>query len=179
MKATQEEIAKVLDDAIASMKADVARITEKIQFVCEMHWRCCKVGVMPTIDYCGISFQNCERDEVLAVMKAFGGKWDKSPHYSGQGIDYTQWLYDYKRRLEISNAKPPASCQVVEEEVEIPAQPARMEKRFKLQCVKPIEGETTPLPVPDPSQVQSVTDSPVVEIEDESAAVETTTESTA
>jgi hypothetical protein len=161
MKATPEEIAAYLDKEIESLKRDAQRIQDRIAFICQHHWRCCKVGVMPNVIYSGLEFQNCERTEAFAVMKAFGGKWDKSPNYTGQGIDYDQWFPNgdnpYGARITVSNAKPPPSCQVVEEIVGVPAQPARFEKKYKLQCAKPLEGTDTTLPVPtDPSQVQSV-----------------------
>jgi len=165
MKATPEEIAKVLDREIESLRHRISELTERIQFITSHHWRICKVGVMPSVTYGGIEFDNCERDEALAVMKAFGGKWDKSPNYQGKGIDYRQHTEDFERRITISNAKPPPSCQVVEEEVLIEAQPARMEKRFKLQCVKPVKGETASLPTPEPPQVQSVTEITLEEVE--------------
>lgn len=177
MKATPEDIAKCLDDAIAQYKADIQRITDKIQFICEHHWRICKIGVMPSPSYNGIDFDSCERDEALAIMKAFGGKWDKSPNYTGKGIDYTQYFADYSRRIQISNAKPPASCEIVEEDVIIPAQPERKRKKFTLKCKKPVEGETATLPVPELGQVQSVEEITPQEIENGSESVESTEDS--
>ena len=80
-------------------------------------------------------FNSLTHDEILLVMKAFpAGDWEKSPcGGAGITIDYNT-VFD-GMRVRCWNGQPPPSCRIVEEEVEIPAQPARKEIVRKMVCV--------------------------------------------
>lgn len=82
-----------------------------------------------------VDFNNLNRTETVALITHMKfGKWDKSPSaYEGK-IDYVNQTAIPDVKLRIWGAEPPPSCKLVETEVEIPAQPARMEKRITLQC---------------------------------------------
>lgn len=96
-------------------------------------------------DCCGFwsgaeyNLSDLNRENTLAVIKHFGGKWDKS---------YRQDKADYTRRSEIGDplppmcifgGTPPETCRIVVEEVEIPAQ--KIMKR-RLVCTQAEEVTT-------------------------------------
>lgn len=86
---------------------------------------------------CGwIDFDNPTREQALEVIKAFPGTWDKQQSSGSTPqaplLDYAK--YDNGVRIRLYAAPPPPSCRLVEEEYEVPAVPARKEKRMKLVC---------------------------------------------
>ena len=90
-------------------------------------------GIVPSLQGYGIDFDNLKREQVLLVIKVLAvGKWEKSPNYSGTTLDYSNVQDGFN--IRIWGAEPPASCQLIEEEYEEPAQPAKISKRFRLVC---------------------------------------------
>lgn len=89
------------------------------------------------IDFNGPSRKDVEK--LMYFLRA--GKWEKTP--CGETFNYEtvdEYLPGWKLRLWC--AEPPGSCKVIEEEVDIPAQPARKEIRKRLEC-KPASTENT------------------------------------
>lgn len=86
-------------------------------------------------------------EEVMNVIQIFPGKWDKE--LNGERINYI----NREAKVRCYAGQPPPSCRLVEVEVEIPPQPARKEKRFKLVCK---EEQTDPSQTPEPDGSQSV-----------------------
>ena len=84
-------------------------------------------------------------DEIIKVIQIFPGKWDKE--LNGARINYI----NREAKVRCYAGEPPPSCRLVEEEIEIPPQPARKEKRFRLVC-KDETAAPTPTPEPDASQ---------------------------
>lgn len=80
-----------------------------------------------------IDFDRLTHPDVVRVLQAVGGKWDKSITAScSEAIDYTQKVNGITIRLWAG--EPPPNCKIVEEQVEIPAQPARIELKRVLRC---------------------------------------------
>lgn len=93
------------------------------------------------IDINGPSRKDVEK--TLMFLRA--GKWEKEKHYDGEKIDYTSINEIVPGfRLRMWGADPPGTCRVIEEEVEIPAQPARIEKRKRIVC-KEFQTPETPI----------------------------------
>jgi|SRR5260221_11597139 len=89
-------------------------------------------------NYSSIDIDRPTREQVLAVIQAIPGKWEKEPTQSfGGALNYSLKVDGYTLRLWA--APPPPSCRLIEEEVEIPAQAARMEKRMRLECAPETE----------------------------------------
>lgn len=92
-----------------------------------------EAGLTPRLAGTDIDFDNLKREQVLKVIEVLRvGKWEKSPNYSGKALDYTNVQDGFNVRLW--GAQPPNSCQLIEEEVELPPEPARKVKKFKLVC---------------------------------------------
>jgi len=95
-----------------------------------------------TLSVCGntIDFDNPSRldvEKLLIHLK--GGKWDKQPGCAEAKVNYEtreEFLPGFKVRLW--SAPPPRTCRIVEEEIEVPAQPARKEIRKRLVCSEPL-----------------------------------------
>ena len=79
-----------------------------------------------------IDFDRLEHQQVLEVVKLFGGKWDKNINGDNQSIDYVADVEGQKVRCW--SGKPPPQCQIVEIEVEMPAIPAHKETVRKIVC---------------------------------------------
>lgn len=81
----------------------------------------------------GLDYDNLSHEDVMRVIKAVGGKWDKAiSQAGGNRIDYTTEVDGYQLRCWAG--KPPETCKLVEKTRVIPAQPEREEKYFELVC---------------------------------------------
>lgn len=83
-----------------------------------------------------IDFDNLSHEQVMEVIKAFPGRWKKEPnqgrvHYSIvlRNASKTSELYEIVIRCY--NGEPPPNCQIVYEDVHVPAQ---IVKRAKMVC---------------------------------------------
>ena len=76
------------------------------------------------------------RDVEKCLYFLKGQKWDKTENRADSGrlnyITRNEFIDGYRVRLWC--ADPPATCRLVEEQVEVPAQPARKEIRKRLVC---------------------------------------------
>jgi len=79
--------------------------------------------------------------EDLQLFMTLAPLWTKTT--SGDLISYEATIYGVEFHLRAHEAALPDTCKLVEEEVDIPAQPARKEKRMVVKCNKPSE-ETQP-----------------------------------
>jgi hypothetical protein len=80
-----------------------------------------------------IDFDRLTHEQVISVIKALGGKWDKTPDDVGDRINYQTTINGITIRMW--QGEPPPNCKIVEYCEEVPAQPARMVTKRKLQCV--------------------------------------------
>ncbi len=81
-----------------------------------------------------LDFDNLEHADILRVIKAIGGKWDKQPlDYQGEPrVNYVGELDGIQIRCWAG--KPPPSCKIIEVDEDVPAQPATTRKVKKLVC---------------------------------------------
>jgi len=81
-----------------------------------------------------IDFDTLSHPEIIRVIQAFPGTWVKKPsnESSGTRIDYETEFDGMKLRCWAG--EPPPSCKIVEETVEVPAQPASTRTVRKLVC---------------------------------------------
>jgi len=81
-----------------------------------------------------IDFDKLSHPEIIRVIQTFPGAWNKTPssESSGTRIDYVSEFDGMKIRCWAG--EPPPSCKIVEETVEVPAQPATTKTVRKLVC---------------------------------------------
>lgn len=79
-----------------------------------------------------IDFDTLSHPEVIRVIKAIGGKWDKTPSGQCARIDYQTEVQG--QIIRCWAGEPPPNCKIVEVDEIIPAQPERIEKKRKLVC---------------------------------------------
>jgi hypothetical protein len=94
----------------------------------------------PTIDAGAyfLDFEQLTHAEVIEIIQKLPGAWDKNEN--GARIDYIRREpLNCGVKLRIWAGEPPPSCRIIEEEVEIPAVPARKELRKKLVCKEATE----------------------------------------
>lgn len=99
------------------------------------------LSIAPAL-YChGLDFDHATREQVLEVIKAFPGVWDKKIN----GTDATKM--DYERRAQ-DKGEPrvriwcgalPPSCKIVEEWVDLPPQPATRVLKKVVKCSEKVE----------------------------------------
>jgi len=80
-----------------------------------------------------IDFDHLTHDKIIEVIKAIGGKWDKTPSGVDGRIDYKTEVNGVTIRMFAG--EPPPNCKIVEYLEEVPAQPARTVTKRKLQCL--------------------------------------------
>jgi hypothetical protein len=90
-----------------------------------------------------LDFDRLERPDVLRVIKAFPGRWNKTSSYDGR-INYTLEEPHAELTLRLWGAEAPDSC-VIEERVEYVHVPARTERRVTrtLKCPEPTEADAS------------------------------------
>lgn len=81
-----------------------------------------------------IDWNSLSHDQVMKVVIAFGGRWERKPN--GDRINYSKLVDGIM--LRCYQGQPPPNCQIVYEEYEIPAQPAKTGRRAKMVC-KPVD----------------------------------------
>ena len=81
----------------------------------------------------GVDFNYPNHEQTMALMKALGLKrWEKEVSHSGGKIDYTAYWRSVKVRIYGSDPAP--NCKIIEELVEMPAQPAYTTKKYTVVC---------------------------------------------
>lgn len=80
-----------------------------------------------------IDFDRLTHDDVVKVLKALGGKWDKEVNSAESSrVDYSTKIDGLKVRLWAG--EPPPNCKIVEVQEEIPAVPATTRTVRRLVC---------------------------------------------
>lgn len=84
----------------------------------------------------GIDFDNLPHSDVMKVVKAFPGKWEKklSPLSGVPRIDYE--ITDEGFKIRCWKGEPPPSCKLVKKTVQVPEQiiPAHEQETVELVC---------------------------------------------
>lgn len=90
------------------------------------------------VSFCGhiLDFDNLNHAQVIQVLKAFGGKWDKTLN-GGDRVDYRQQVDGVDVRCY--RGEPPPNCQIIETTEIVPAQPETTRKVRKLVCKEVID----------------------------------------
>jgi hypothetical protein len=81
-----------------------------------------------------VDYDGLKRPELLKLMKAFGGKWTKTPSYDGGHLTYTRTEAIGGRTVRLSG-EPPSSCKIIEtiKWVKVPAKREKIVTR-KVVC---------------------------------------------
>jgi hypothetical protein len=110
-----------------------------------------KLEQLPNADFiesydgnCYFDFNYLPHDQVMKVVTTLAcGRWKREP--VGERINYSCEVRD-KIFVRCYQGQPPPNCQIVYEEVEVPARPARTERRAKMVC-RPVEHALPAQPV--------------------------------
>jgi hypothetical protein len=87
----------------------------------------------PTLYGQQIDFDHLPHEDVMKVVQAIPGKWNKTPAPSGARINYELETGGVKFRCY--EGEPPPNCKIVEVLETVPAQPERTVTVRRLQCV--------------------------------------------
>lgn len=78
-----------------------------------------------------IDFDHLPHAKIISLIKALGGKWDKTPNGEGR-INYETEIDGIKVRCY--NGEPPPNCKIVEELQTVPAVPEHTITVRRLVC---------------------------------------------
>lgn len=99
-----------------------------------------ETGINPSICNELIDFDFLEHEDIIKVIRHFGGKWKKE--YAGGRVDYETTVGGIRMRCFHGN--PPPNCKVVEYEETVPEHvvPAQIVKKKRLQCTESVTPQT-------------------------------------
>ncbi len=124
-----------VDTAIAEAKRRVKDEISKLRFLRKHRAKLAALDAKPTFSGDRLDFDNLPHEKVIAVVKAIGGKWSKTP------ADLNRIHYESKEefdgfRVRCWQGEPPPSCKIIEVEEHIPEQiiPASVRKVKKMVC---------------------------------------------
>ena len=126
-----------IEENITMLKGQIRDIGKKLQFLRKLK---ATVGEIPGVSAASpsgyIDFDHLEHEDVIKVIRGFGGKWNKEVSSVRPGtVNYERQDTIDGLRLRCWGGKPPPSCKLVEVEEIIPAQPARVVKKLKMVCI--------------------------------------------
>lgn len=108
------------DSSIKTWQDKIDRITLTKNFIIDHRETLERFSGHSTIFDCQIDFDYVDRETLLEIIRAFPGKWDKNFNEHSGGIDYQIQFQGIT--LRCWGAKPPPSCKIIREEIEVPAQ---------------------------------------------------------
>jgi hypothetical protein len=117
---------------------EIGRYIDGITFIQQNRETLETLNLKFSIWYGSVDFDSLKHPDIIRVIKAFPGKWDKSPSWSGEGIDYTL-QHEGGMTIRCYNGEPPAACKI-EESVEYILVPERVERKVTRKLICP---ETT------------------------------------
>lgn len=120
------------DELIAELQRDIMVKTRLLVWIEKRRATLDSLPDRPFVFEQQIDFNSLPHTQVVDVIKAFGGKWDKSISSGGERVDYNTVCDGVAVRCW--NGEPPPSCKIVEEEVEVAAVPAHKKMVRKLVC---------------------------------------------
>lgn len=117
------EYAKINTERVSKGGDRVARIVSQLSPSCDLN------------PYGGTFWFTVSNREDVQVLMQIAPRWSKSTHDSG--IDYDARVDGVYYKIRTVDAALPPTCKLVEREVEIPAEPAKIVKRMVVECVTP------------------------------------------
>lgn len=146
--AIPEETKHVVEAKIATLECQIKAARTLIKWLKAHREQVEAIGIAPTLFGTQIDFDHANREQVLKIIKTFPGTWKKSLNANKETMDYVREI-EGQPTLRIWSAELPPSCKLVEEWVDVPAQPATRVKKLVVKC-KPDEpapvAETEPQP---------------------------------
>ena len=135
--ATQRKIEELIEDR--------KRIDAHIGWLKKHQATIDSMSIEPSMYCMGIDYDNANRSQILEVIKAFPGVWDKNINSSDPTkMDYVRRSTDREPRIRIWSGELPPTCKLVEEWVNVPAIPAARVRKLVVKC-----SETKPEPKPE------------------------------
>ena len=114
------------------LKALEGFITENETFLISLEKANMTATILDTID-----LDNASRQDVLTIIKHFGGKWNKEKN--GARINYIRETTDNKPPIRLWSAEIPPCCNIVKKTRIVPATPEHVEEYEELSCPVKLE----------------------------------------
>lgn len=140
MAQEETKIQTPVEQKIEWLRQDRRRITEHISWLIRHHDILNAIGIVPSRFVDSVDFNNPNRQQILEIIKAFPGTWRKSINdWEKERMDYVRDEKDDSGvTLRIYAGDLPPCCKLVEEWVDVPAQPATRQLRKVVKCPDPL-----------------------------------------
>jgi hypothetical protein len=122
-------------EVIAELRTQVKELIARIEWLETNKAKLETINATRVTGYSNLmDFDHLPHAEVIKVIRAFGGKWTKTPA-DNNTIHYETTLPDGKR-IRCFQGQPPPSCRIIEVEEHVPAVtlPATTRKVKKMIC---------------------------------------------
>jgi len=132
---------------LESIAYEKQQLNRREQAVIALASLCVGLDEVPAFTTAGdsLDFDRLNHEQVIAVMKHLkAGKWTKELNADGVTLDYVNDTLIAGWKVRLWSATPPATCKLVEVEVDVEEQiiPAHKKKQFKLVCKEEVTAET-------------------------------------
>lgn len=127
--------------SVMDLCKEIAKRRERVRWILTHHEKISELQVEGFGSMSGgggvapVDFDDLPHKDVIKVIRAFGGKWKKSPSMSkANAIDYETEVEGV--RIRCWQSGPPPSCKLIEVEEHVPEQviPAHTRKVVKMSC---------------------------------------------
>lgn len=128
-----------VDERLKWLQRERDEITSHIEWLHSNRAALERIGIAPSRFWEYIDFNNPTRQQILEIIKAFPGRWQKSVNETHAGrMDYVREHEEGGLRYRIWAGELPPTCKLVEEWVDVPAQPATRMLRKVVKCPEPL-----------------------------------------
>lgn len=123
-------------EQIERLEKEIAQRYRIIAFMREHEEAFNSARVRPVVWDTLIDFNHPTRQEIIRLIQAFPGVWEKTPNdVNGGSMDYVRTMEGQPTLRIWAGALPPC-CKIVEEEIDVPA---HKQKVRKVVCPEPLQ----------------------------------------
>lgn len=125
---------KIKESIIEKIKSEIAEREALLAKIEAAEIGDFELEAQPTVYTSGqIDFDHLSHADIIKVIQAIPGKWDKEPCSQGATINYSTKRNGLNFRCWAG--EPPPNCKIIEVLETVPAQPETVRTVRKLQCV--------------------------------------------
>jgi len=137
--APPEQPKSAVDLTIDRLNKEITDRYKMIHFIASHREAFEQCGADPVSFGDWIDFNNPTRPQILEIIKAFPGKWEKSLNSADRkSMDYIRRV-EGEPTMRIWGGELPPCCKLVEVEVDVPAVPAHKAKVQRVVCPEPLQ----------------------------------------
>jgi len=136
MTLTEQYIREAIENDVDYCQRTIAGLAAASYWMTQNADKLVEIGLVPNTLGSQVQLQsnsprgNASREQVLAAIKAWPGKWTKVPYQTQITYRNTSTM----PTLSITTGDLPPTCKLVAVETAVPAQPAKTVTTYKIEC---------------------------------------------